>query len=204
MDYLKHYNLLMERSRDRNLDEYTESHHIIPKCMGGTDEQDNLVNLTPEEHYLAHQLLVKIYPENLRLSHAANMMCVNRTTNKLYGWLRRRLSESMRINNPNKGGYSRRDYNSKNGSPNKGYKHTDDTKRVLSDLKRGNKNPNKDGKARLTKTKLIHVETGVELMYNSLKEAEQLHNANHASVYNSRKLGKPYKGYYWYVGKEII
>lgn len=204
MDYLKHYNLLIERSRNRDLDQYTEQHHVIPKCMGGNDDKNNLVDLTPEEHYLAHQLLVKIYPENSGLAHAANMMCVNRTNNKLYGWVRRRLSQSMKLNNPNKGGNSRRQYNKINGSPNKGYKHTDDTKQLLSDLKKGDSNPNKDGKARLTKTKLIDVETGEELLYNSLKEAEQAHNANHASVYNNRKFGKPYKGYYWYVGKEII
>ena len=27
--------------------------------MGGTDDEENLVELTPEEHYVAHQLLVK-------------------------------------------------------------------------------------------------------------------------------------------------
>jgi hypothetical protein len=108
MDYLKHYNLLIKRAINRDLECYTESHHIIPRCMGGTDEQDNLVNLTPEEHYLAHQLLVKIYPENARLSYAANMMCTNRPSNKLYGWIRKRISENMKTNNPNKTGLSNR------------------------------------------------------------------------------------------------
>ncbi|NDB61886.1 HNH endonuclease [bacterium] len=32
-------------------------HHIIPRHMGGTDEPDNLVNLTVEEHAEAHRLL---------------------------------------------------------------------------------------------------------------------------------------------------
>jgi len=40
---------------------------------------------------VAHQLLIKIYPEHRGLVHAAVMMCVGRT-NKLYGWLRRRMS----------------------------------------------------------------------------------------------------------------
>ncbi len=104
MDYLKHYNKLIERAKNRITEEYTESHHIIPRCMGGTDDKQNLVNLYPEEHYLAHQLLIKIYPNNKNLIFAANMMCVNRPSNKLYGWLRRRMSNNMKQNNPNKNG----------------------------------------------------------------------------------------------------
>lgn len=64
--------------------------------MGGDDSPQNLVKLTPEEHYLAHQLLVKIHPENSELIYAAQMMTIGRTTNKLYGWLRRRWVEENR------------------------------------------------------------------------------------------------------------
>ena len=108
MNYLKHYNLLVVRAQDRIIEGYTEKHHIIPRCMGGTDERDNLVDLTPEEHYLAHQLLVKIHPESKSLAFAANMMCMNRPSNKLYGWVRKRISENMKTNNPNKDGVSNR------------------------------------------------------------------------------------------------
>lgn len=94
MNYKKHYDALIERSKIRILTDYTEKHHILPKCMGGDDSKDNIVRLTPEEHYVAHQLLVKIY--NLPvLVYAANMMTsasnTNRRSNKLYGWLRKRL-----------------------------------------------------------------------------------------------------------------
>ena len=104
MNYLKHYNALIERAKNRIIEEYTEKHHIVPRCLGGSDDITNLVNLTPEEHYLAHQLLVKIYPNHGQLAHAANMMCVNRPNNKLYGWIRRRISQNMKDNNPNKNG----------------------------------------------------------------------------------------------------
>jgi len=63
--------------------------------MGGSDESSNLVRLTPEEHYLAHQLLVKIFPDNNSVISAAVMMIPNRPSNKLYGWLRRKFSESQ-------------------------------------------------------------------------------------------------------------
>lgn len=36
-------------------------HHIIPKHMGGTDDPDNLVELTIEEHSEAHRLLYEKY-----------------------------------------------------------------------------------------------------------------------------------------------
>lgn len=92
MNYQKIYNSLIERGKTRKLEGYTEKHHIIPRCEGGIDDKDNLVDLTPEEHYLAHQLLVKIYPNNPKLVKAAAMMVNNRPSNKMYGWLRRRFS----------------------------------------------------------------------------------------------------------------
>ena len=111
MNYITHYNALIDRAKDRYLDVYTESHHIIPKCMLGTDNKDNLVELTPEEHYLAHQLLVKIYPANHKLVYAVTMMCVSskshngkRLNNKLYGWIKRRLSRVASINGTGTGG----------------------------------------------------------------------------------------------------
>jgi len=36
-------------------------HHIIPKYMGGTDEPDNLIELTIEDHAIAHRHLWKMY-----------------------------------------------------------------------------------------------------------------------------------------------
>ena len=95
----------MSRAKTRSLNEYTETHHIVPKCMNGRDERSNLVALTPEEHYVAHQLLIKIYPTNHKLIYAATMMCVaskshcgKRINNKLYGWIRRKLSLVASIN----------------------------------------------------------------------------------------------------------
>ena len=98
MDYYKHYKKLIARASQRELTGYTENHHITPRCMGGTDDSDNLVRLTPEEHYVAHQLLVRIYPDNHKLVYAAMMMCANRKGNKVYGWLRKRLSLSQKLN----------------------------------------------------------------------------------------------------------
>lgn len=98
MNYHKIYENLIERAKDRVLDGYQEKHHIVPRCMGGSDDKCNLVGLTPEEHFLAHQLLVKMYPSNDRLIYACKYMThhnsKNRVNNKMYGWLRRKFSIS--------------------------------------------------------------------------------------------------------------
>jgi len=98
MQYKLIYEKLVKRGQVRGIIEgYKEIHHIIPRCMGGSDEPENLVSLTPEEHYVAHQLLVKIYPNNLRLVRACDVMSKDTKVskywrrNKLYGWLRRKL-----------------------------------------------------------------------------------------------------------------
>ncbi len=104
MNYNKHYDLLINRANTREtIDLYTEKHHIIPRCMGGNNNENNIVKLTPEEHYIAHQLLVKMFPTNPGLILAATMMAVSskyndRINNRLYGWLRRKHAEVMRIN----------------------------------------------------------------------------------------------------------
>lgn len=83
--------------------EIKERHHIIPKCMGGGDSKDNLVELTPREHFIAHILLARIYPQENGLIYAANMMingCSNkyqsRNNSHTYDWLKRQYIELER------------------------------------------------------------------------------------------------------------
>ena len=102
MNYQRHYDLLIERARNRTLEGYCERHHVIPVCMGGGDEKGNLVKLTAEEHYVAHQLLVKMYPENYKLVFAANRMTHGGKdairNNKLYSWMRKKFSKALSRN----------------------------------------------------------------------------------------------------------
>lgn len=94
MDYKQHYDRLINRAKTRVLLGYFEKHHIVPRCIGGNDTPQNLVCLTPEEHYVAHQLLVKLYPDVDALVYAARKMTVAsknvKRRNKLYGWLKRK------------------------------------------------------------------------------------------------------------------
>jgi hypothetical protein len=69
MNYSKIYNQLMLNAKNREITNYTENHHIIPKCMGGNNDIKNLIKLTFREHYIAHWLLSKMYKKNLKISY---------------------------------------------------------------------------------------------------------------------------------------
>jgi hypothetical protein len=101
VNYTLHYNKLIERApKVRPANYLTEGHHIVPRCIGGTDA-DGIAYLTPEEHYIAHLLLVKMYPEEPKLVYAANAMSTyerngRRINNKIYGWLRKKHSKIVK------------------------------------------------------------------------------------------------------------
>jgi hypothetical protein len=38
-----------------------EVHHIIPRCLGGNNNPENLITLTPRQHFIAHWILWKAY-----------------------------------------------------------------------------------------------------------------------------------------------
>jgi hypothetical protein len=63
-------NILNTRGRFACGDEYHERHHITPKCLGGSNEEENLVDLYAKEHFVAHKLLAKENPDNDSLTHA--------------------------------------------------------------------------------------------------------------------------------------
>ena len=48
-----------------------EIHHILPRCMGGGDEESNLVLMNYRCHVLAHCLLFLMNQENASLATAA-------------------------------------------------------------------------------------------------------------------------------------
>jgi hypothetical protein len=59
MNYMRIYSELCVRaqSRDQVPGTIYESHHILPRSLGGGDEPANKCRLTIKEHYLAHLIL---------------------------------------------------------------------------------------------------------------------------------------------------
>lgn len=68
-------NILNTRGRFVYSDGYHERHHIIPKCMNGSNSKDNLIDLYAREHFIAHKLLAEENPQNYQLKYAYWNMC---------------------------------------------------------------------------------------------------------------------------------
>ena len=113
MNYEKIYQHLCNRSLTRKWEKFTyEKHHIIPRCMGGTDDSENITVLTYREHYIAHWLLCKIHANHVGINYA--FLCMLRKqptgkrliTSKIYDTIKRNYTQFKRwhskIYNPGK------------------------------------------------------------------------------------------------------
>lgn len=65
MNYENIYKSIIEKRINSKPDGIVERHHIIPRCLGGGDEESNLVHLTPKEHFVCHRLLAMIHGGSL-------------------------------------------------------------------------------------------------------------------------------------------
>lgn len=67
-------NKAKSENRIKSKEFYFECHHIVPRCLEGSNDKSNLALLTPKEHYIIHKLLVEIYPSNKSLWYAIHRM----------------------------------------------------------------------------------------------------------------------------------
>ena len=87
MNYKRIYDEIINNAKSRGLnkkllDGYYECHHIIPKCMNGTNDKDNLVLLSALEHYICHYLLWKSNKENKSLFLAYHKISFSKTAHQ--------------------------------------------------------------------------------------------------------------------------
>ena len=143
MNYQKIYNQIIERAQNRKLDGYKERHHIIPKCMGGSNDKTNLVELTAREHFLCHILLCEIYPGEIKLITSLWLMAIGKKRKKENKYIiGSRIYESLKIKN------------AKNQSKSQtGRKLSEETKLKMSEAKLGKKLP-EETKQKMRKPKL--------------------------------------------------
>ena len=81
--YLHLYNKIVERAKSREkLRCYTEKHHVIPRSLGGSNDSDNLVELTGREHFICHRLLVKITEGESQSKMIFALNCMMNRTNE--------------------------------------------------------------------------------------------------------------------------
>lgn len=118
MNYQKIYeHLCANGQKSRRLGEYTERHHIIPKCLNGSNDSSNLTVLTYREHFIAHLLLTKLYPKERGIRYA--FLCMLRKhpsgkrilTSRMFDVIKKNFSKFKRlyctIPNPGKSEKSR-------------------------------------------------------------------------------------------------
>jgi len=106
MNYIKIYNNIIQNrleNRYNRYNGYTEKHHIIPRSLGGNDNEENIVHLSAREHFLCHWLLIKIHPtgdKHYKLVMAFMMMALSsqkqrRITSRAFESYRLSHSESI-------------------------------------------------------------------------------------------------------------
>jgi len=134
--YMQLCNSRQKLNRVKSKNQYFESHHIIPRSLGGSNKKTNLVLLTAREHFIAHLLLTKFTTgkDRQKMIYAFNMMCITfKKSSKLYQQQRKLFSE---LQSKNMRGSNNSMYNKK---------HNDNTKKKMSNSKLGARHPKFNG-----------------------------------------------------------
>lgn len=221
MDYKKHYdNLIKTRkklNRKKENDIYYENHHIIPKSCGGTNKSNNLILLTPKEHFIAHLLLTKMYNGLLcnKMNYALWMMC-NRLrkdekiiSSKMYENVKKVISKNrknFRYSDESKKKMSDSAKKRKNGR-----KRSEETRKKISEKMKGDNNPSRKYgpwnkgltgiKGTFNRKKIIQItKDGEEIkIWESAKAAEKELNISSSQISTvcNGKRNKTAGGFIW-------
>jgi hypothetical protein len=98
--YSKLYYKITSNAKQRTTEGYTELHHIIPQSMGGSNDKENLVELTAREHFICHWLLIKMTEgkDRSKMLYALNgMKAENRYQQRYHTKITARVYEKYRI-----------------------------------------------------------------------------------------------------------
>jgi 5-methylcytosine-specific restriction endonuclease McrA len=156
--YTKIYNNIIAIAKLRNLsgNVYKEKHHIVPKSLGGSNSDDNLVYLTAREHFVCHRLLTKMTNgiEKAKMVNAVWAMSNLRTNHQ------NRYLVSSRVYQ-----FLREEFSRQHAQWRVGQQHSEDTKKKISI---GNK-----GKQKFTLLGKPRSEQVKEKISNSLKGVQK-------------------------------
>ena len=147
--YKTWYDNIIARARNRVTDEYTELHHILPRSLGGGDNNDNLVALTAREHFICHILLTKftLGQDRNKMLHAVIIMKGKNKQQERY--FNSHLYETVRV------AYAEKRSVEQQGSSNSYYgkQHSAETRAKMSAAKKGTYVPWNKGIARTEEEK---------------------------------------------------
>jgi hypothetical protein len=140
--YKAKYEKFISSLKDRFIPEgqYFETHHIIPRSMGGSNDKTNLIKLLPREHYIAHAMLWKMKFPGVYHAKMAYAFCTfthgfkykrhknsYKFSSRLYESFKRNLSKIQS------------EYQSGEGNPFYGKSHSSETKEKIRAYRKGKK-----------------------------------------------------------------
>lgn len=99
--YLNRYENIVKSEIQRKIDFNYEKHHIIPKCMGGSNDIINILKCRRRVHFLLHFILNKAFPKNKGL-YTACLFFKEFKNSRLYERSKKYQREYMINNNPAK------------------------------------------------------------------------------------------------------
>lgn len=152
MNYQRIYDQIITRAQSSERKRvkggtYFEKHHILPKCLGGSNLSTNKVLLTAREHYICHKLLVEIYIENRKILHSYRSMIYRKSGGQVRDYIiSARDFERARItyNNfttlhggPRKGMINSQEHNKKISEAHVGMKGSELTRQKIGNIHRG-------------------------------------------------------------------
>lgn len=171
--YSRWYEQLVQKALLREtVDGYKESHHIVPKSFGGSNDKDNLVNLSAREHYIAHMLLWKMrfsgkYGSKMSFAFCSFVFKFKPTKHLTYK-VTSRIYETFRKE------YAAMLSGSSTGEGNHFYgkKHSDETKKIigekskLKEFKSGSDHPNWGKKINVSEQGKLNKKIALEALWN--------------------------------------
>ena len=98
--YSKLYHKIIFIAKQRVINGYTERNHIIPQSLGGSNDKNNLVDLTAREHFICHWLLIKMTEgeDRSKMLYALNgMKAQNKYQERYHTKITARVYEKYRI-----------------------------------------------------------------------------------------------------------
>lgn len=102
--HLVRYNNFISALKGQVVEGYSEKHHIVPRSHGGSNKKDNLIALTPRQHFIAHRMLWKAYGNSM--ARAYFMMSATgkygKIGSKTYSMAREEYSKQVVIQMANK------------------------------------------------------------------------------------------------------
>lgn len=221
MNYKHIHDSIIEKAKKENRKKtdtnYYESHHIVPKSLGGSNKNSNRVLLTAREHYIVHKCLVLIYLKEddknayHKMVHALHRFLYSKNSSEYkiasrdYEKIRQlhSLSISKALSGKKKSAETKQkmkaaqlEYFTTNPGHWKGKTHTEETKRKMSQKQSMENNPQfgksrtDDEKKKISKTMKGHKkspETVEKFRNRTMSEEERNKISEGLRLYHARR-----------------